>query len=276
MNDANTLFTSPSGLFLLKNTFAQESNWRMDQSYKFIYALNGRMTYQSRSKSMQLKEGQFVLLNPYDEHKQLQVDQTKFLIELDATLLNETAKAIRPLAFDVQFASTIQQHSLLSQWVRLIVGYLHLEDRSSNTSLQLFFEHSFTQLSLLLAKNAVGSQLDDLPIRQYKSLHIQLYNLLDALKQSYNKTWSLADMSEVAQMEKFQLAHSFKEHIGVAPYTWLQLYRIIRSQEQLLYTRKSILSIALDCGFSSTSVYNRLFKNQYGLTPSQFRLLAQK
>lgn len=273
MFDTNTISKSPFGLFLLKNTFEQESDWRMDQSYKFIYALNGRMSYQSKQESMLLNKGQFLLLNPNDEHKQLRVDQTKFLIELDANLLNETANAIRPLPFDVQFATTIQQQSQFSQWVRFVLEYMQLEDQPTSASLNLFFEHSFTQLALLLVKNAVGSHLNDLPIRQYKSLHEPLYQLMDALKESYNQAWSLTEMAEVAQMDKFQLAHFFKEQVGIAPYSWLQLYRIIRSQEQLLHTRKNILSIALECGFSSVTVYNRLFKKQYGITPSQFRLL---
>ncbi|GIP63123.1 hypothetical protein J32TS6_16780 [Virgibacillus pantothenticus] len=77
-------------------------------------------------------------------------------------------------------------------------------------------------------------------------------------------------------MNKYQFAHFFKDIIGISPYSWLQIYRIIRSQEMLTKTTKTILKIAMDCGFSSVTVYNQLFKRLYGITPSTFRASIRK
>ena len=68
-----------------------------------------------------------------------------------------------------------------------------------------------------------------------------------------------------------QLAHLFKEEMGLSPYSWLQMYRLFRSQYPLLYTQRPILSIALHHGFKSVASYNHLFKKVYRKTPSEFR-----
>lgn len=53
-------------------------------------------------------------------------------------------------------------------------------------------------------------------------------------------------------------------------------YRIMAAREALISPDScdyKILSIALDCGFSSIGPFNRAFKNETGLTPSEFRKL---
>ncbi|MFC4025768.1 helix-turn-helix domain-containing protein [Oceanobacillus longus] len=57
--------------------------------------------------------------------------------------------------------------------------------------------------------------------------------------------------------------------MGVSPYSWLQLYQLVSTQDLLLHNQRIITDIAISCGFSSVSVYNQLFKRLYGF-PSSF------
>ena len=41
--------------------------------------------------------------------------------------------------------------------------------------------------------------------------------------------------------------------------------------QELLYTEKNIMKIAVDCGFSNASVFSKLFKDIYNMTPSDYR-----
>nr|WP_245347912.1 helix-turn-helix transcriptional regulator [Oceanobacillus polygoni] len=83
-------------------------------------------------------------------------------------------------------------------------------------------------------------------------------------------------MAKVSRLSKFQFAHYFKDITGISPYSWLQTYRVVRSQEMLKKTNKTVLKIAMDCGFSSVTVYNQLFKRLYGITPGTFREMVNK
>lgn len=269
------LFEIDHGVFLLKNEFSQESNWRSDDCYKFIYSLNGSINYQTNRKQITLHNQQFLLFNPQDEHKQLAVEDRKFLIELNPSFLNQVSQSIYPVYNDIQFASFIQQNSQISNWVRYVLNYalLEKEDLESTT---LFLEHSFSQLAIMLLKSAVGTHTQDVNVSSYKTVSPQIYKTILALKEGYQYPWTLDEMAEISGLGKYQFAHYFKEVLGVSPYSWLQTYRIVRSQDMLRNTNSTILKIAMDCGFSSITVYNQLFKRLYGITPGAFREMVNR
>ncbi|RJG23172.1 AraC family ligand binding domain-containing protein [Paenibacillus thiaminolyticus] len=116
--------------------------------YKFIYSTNGSMTYQTNRNLISLNEQQFLLLNPHDEHKQLALENTKFLIEIEPSFLNRAARAISSLHFDVQFAFCTQSHPSLTKWVQFVLDYVQLEEDENSESMGLFLEHSFSQYTI--------------------------------------------------------------------------------------------------------------------------------
>ena len=94
---------------------------------------------------------------------------------------------------------------------------------------------------------------------------------MNTLKDDYQHAWSLDEMAAILHISKFQFAHLFKEVVGVSPYSWLQLYRIIRSQDLLLSYTSNHYRYCHLLWVSSVDVYNQLFKRLYGFPPSIFR-----
>ncbi|MFJ8459523.1 AraC family transcriptional regulator [Lysinibacillus xylanilyticus] len=275
MRSTKLLLENNNGVFLLKKDFSQESNWRSDDCYKFIYSLKGTIDYQTNRSQITLNNQQFILFNPQDEHKQLAIDDSKFLIELNPSFLSEVSQALYPVQNDIQFATSIQKNSQISNWVKFVLDFVKLE-KDDTRSMEIFLEHSFTQLALMLLKSAVGTHTQDINTNIYKTIDPQIYKTILALKEDYQQSWTLDEMAKVARLSKFQFAHHFKDILGISPYSWLQTYRVVRSQEMLKKTNKTILKIAMDCGFSSVTVYNQLFKRLYGITPGTFREMVNK
>jgi AraC-like DNA-binding protein len=273
---SNLIVNASNGLFLLKNEFEQESNWRFDNCYKFVFSMSGSMSYQTKKSQYSLAENQFILFNPHEEHQQLSVDKRKFLIEIDSSFLKQAVQSLSLTNYDIQFASLTQQHPQLTKWAQFVTEYVLLEQESINGSTDFFLDHSFNQLALLLVKNAIGTQTADINLANYKTINPQLHKTIQAMKENYQHPWTLEEMAVISSLSKFQFAHFFKDIVGVSPYSWLQVYRIIRSQELLLTSDKTVLTIAMECGFSSIAVYNQLFKRLYGLTPGAFRNKIKK
>ena len=211
-----------------------------------------------------------MIFNPYDEHKQLTVEDQKFLIELDPLFLNEIANSINSNNYDIQFANSIQKNPQITQWALFVSEYVSMYNENIDNSVALFLDHSLAQLAILLIKNTVGNHVQTWNVNSYKTVSPLIYKSMEAMMEDYQRQWTLDEMALISNLSKYQFAHLFKEITGLSPYSWLQVYRIIRSQEDLKKTNKSILDIALDCGFSSVSVYNQLFKRLYGDTPGTF------
>lgn len=265
------LLEASNCLLLSTDQKKSESHWRNDPCYKFLFSLKGSMNYQTRRNDFSLTENEFMVFNPNDEHRQLDVDDHKFLIELDPALLNEATAAISVIREELLFAKTIQKSPLVAQWVQFVQQYMLLEGQERNRSSEVFLEHSFAQLSLLLVKTIIGNHSSDLITEPFRSTQPALFHVMEALKNDYQHAWSLEEMAALLDISKFQFAHVFKEKIGVSPYSWLQLYRLVRSQDLLSHTGRTITDIAISCGFSSIGVYNQLFKRLYGFPPSFFR-----
>ena len=212
-----------------------------------------------------------MVFNPHDEHRQIAVDDHKFLVELDSAFLNEATVAISVIREDLFFAQTIQKNPLVEQWVHFVQQYMMLEGQDGSRSSEVFLEHSFAQLSLLLVKTTIGTHSSDLITEPFRSIQPAFFQVMEALKDDYQHAWSLDEMAKLLDISKFQFAHLFKERIGVSPYSWLQIYRLVRSQELLLHTERTITDIAISCGFSSVAIFNQLFKRLYGFPPSFFR-----
>ena len=271
MTNKKILIERSTGALLSTNDKKKESIWRYDNCYKMIFSINGTMNYQMKRNDFSLSKEQFMIFNPYDEHKQLTVEDQKFLIELNPMFLNEIANSINSNNYDIQFANSIQKNPQITQWTLFVSEYVSMYNENTDNSVALFLDHSLAQLAILLIKNTVGNHAQTWNVNSYKTASPLIYKSMEAMMEDYQHQWTLDEMALISNLSKYQFAHLFKEITGLSPYSWLQVYRIIRSQEDLKKTNKSILDIALDCGFSSVSVYNQLFKRLYGATPGTFR-----
>lgn len=263
------IIQQPNGLILNRHDKLQERHWRADETYKFIFSLIGKSFYKTKGKDLTLRQNHFVIMNPLHEHKQFHVDKEKFLVELSADLMKSTLDELGfHLSFDVAFALLPSRHPQLSRWVQLTREYLsNAESEEAN----LFVDHALAQLSLLMIKYGNGSHTRNWPDNPLERKTEPIHKVIDALKEDFCHPWTLDEMAQIAGLSKYQLSHQFTETLGISPYGWLQTYRLFRSQSLLQTSGKSILNIAMDCGFSSVGIYHHLFKRLYGKTPAAFR-----
>ncbi|MFK3960220.1 helix-turn-helix domain-containing protein [Guptibacillus hwajinpoensis] len=255
-----------NGLLLMRKDKLQERSWRSDNCYKFIFSHQGSGLYETPRGDISIDKGQFYILNPGDTHRQLNVTDEKFLIELDETIFQEVAKDLNLSVRFPEFASIPYHHPQLQQWASFVRDCMGNGLQSEEST--YFLEHSAVQLVILMLKHAPGLHQQELPIPSAK---FPLTTAITAMKEGFQEDWSLEQLANLTGLSKYQFAHSFKEALGISPYSFLQLYRIMKSQDKLLHSSESILSIAFSSGFKNLSSYNHLFKKLYGKSPSQFR-----
>lgn len=95
--------------------------------------------------------------------------------------------------------------------------------------------------------------------------------ITDYIHENYSQKLSLNDLCALSHFSRSFLIKIFKENTGKTPTEYINRYRLQISCEMLSETEKSILDIALDCGFPSVGYFIRCFKLQFGITPGQYR-----
>ena len=67
------------------------------------------------------------------------------------------------------------------------------------------------------------------------------------------------------------LSKYFKQYTGIRFIEYVNHYRVNEARFLLRYSNKTILSVALECGFDSLRSFNRVFKKIAEQTPSEYR-----
>jgi AraC family transcriptional regulator len=99
----------------------------------------------------------------------------------------------------------------------------------------------------------------------------QLSQVLDYIDAHLEQDIKLADLATLLNMSQFHFSHLFKRAIGTSPYQYLLQQRIERAKKLLKDRDRSIMEIALMCGFNSHSHLSKQFRQATGMTPKAYR-----
>ncbi len=100
----------------------------------------------------------------------------------------------------------------------------------------------------------------------------RLQPALDFMQRSFHEDIKLCDVASAAHVSISRLSHLFREHLGATVIGHLNSLRINRAKYLLLATDQTCTQICYSVGFRNLSYFNRVFKQQVAMTPSQFRL----
>ena len=99
-------------------------------------------------------------------------------------------------------------------------------------------------------------------------------NLMDYIDEHYAEEISLDSAAAYVGFSKFHFSRLFKEYSGTTFYNVLRRRRI-RAAQALLTTGLSVSDIAYQTGFSSLASFGRSFKEQTGMTPTDYRTMQE-
>jgi AraC family transcriptional regulator len=83
--------------------------------------------------------------------------------------------------------------------------------------------------------------------------------------------FDLARLAALVGVSKYHFHRLFKSGIGVPPSGYHTKLRMELARRLLRETKKSVVGVALEVGYSNPSHFARLFRRQTGLSPSDYR-----
>lgn len=103
--------------------------------------------------------------------------------------------------------------------------------------------------------------------------HIAVINkLIDYIDEHTEKSLELIDLSEIALVSPYHLHRVFKAVMGETIHAYVTRIRLEKAASKLKYSESmDIGEIARHCGFSSTPIFSRSFRNHFDVTATDYR-----
>lgn len=99
----------------------------------------------------------------------------------------------------------------------------------------------------------------------------RLKRVLEKIEAEYHRDLRLAELAHESGYSRAHFLRMFASAMGVTPHAYVREFRLSKACEKLQSVTASITDIALACGFSSHSHLTHLFRERYGITPSDYR-----
>jgi AraC-like DNA-binding protein len=98
----------------------------------------------------------------------------------------------------------------------------------------------------------------------------------DLMDRDWSRPLDLDAVATRAGYSRYHFVRRFRDVYGETPGSYLSRRRIERAQELLRSANLTVTEICLLVGFTSLGTFSTRFKQQVGMTPSQFRVRAHR
>lgn len=99
----------------------------------------------------------------------------------------------------------------------------------------------------------------------------RIKKMLAFIHSNYHREIDIQSVADSAQLSKSECLRCFKTTVGITPAVYIRDYRIRCAAIMLENTAEKVAEIGEKCGFGESSYFIKVFKEQKGVTPVEYR-----
>ena len=90
------------------------------------------------------------------------------------------------------------------------------------------------------------------------------------VEENYTSPISIKELAYLSGRSLSSFKRDFQSIYGVSPAKWIREKRLSKARQMLLSSQMSVADVAYSLGFENPTHFSRIFKQQYGASPSTF------
>ncbi|WP_448144839.1 helix-turn-helix domain-containing protein [Pseudomonas silesiensis] len=99
----------------------------------------------------------------------------------------------------------------------------------------------------------------------------KLKRVVNSMEKKLGEDFCLANLAHEIGMSEYHFSRLFKRATGHSPSQYFIKLRMSKARRLLIETKRRIIDIGMDVGYSSASHFSQLFKRETGVSPSHYR-----
>lgn len=238
---------------------------------KIIYLLKGNVSIAINEKEYRLISNDFILVNSCDFiNLYNEYDENSVFLELsfDVDMIDGYYKNFSTSIFKCYSRDDSLNNDKYNEIRHYIAKILNISKEKEEKKNLLLLNFSI-EFCLYIINNFKLEMTDSKRMIQTRGYLMKIMNFI---QENYDDdTLNTEDISSYVNLSKRYTLKFFRENMRIGLIDYLNSLRLKKSLNELLYTKKSIIEIAINNGFKDGKSYNRLFKKEFNLTPGVYR-----
>lgn len=241
-------------------------------SMEILFCLNGEVTVHTEKENYSLSKNQLIVFDSREVHS---IDSASSLymflcMHVDKKQLSVYCPELElynischPLPLDDPKAS---KYIRLCQLARELTR-TNIRDKSTRTM-------QSDGISLLMLADLVEYFSEYVPpkaISDKAKPNDTIRDIISYVNDHYKEKISLDDIAAQTGFSREYFCRFFKQHMGVTFLQYLNEVRISHAGRLLMSTDISVAEVMRESGFTNQTIFNRTFKELYGMTPRHAR-----
>ncbi len=241
--------------------------------YELEVTLTGTGTEIINSSMYPMRRGEAHIIYPADIHtfqydknlKFCYIQFEKMHISNEMYLMLEGIKLDPVVYFPPEVCTVIEQ---IYNSIETINNNLEVYDPTLIKIKERFLEAALTLFLEYKAKNKDSNQVSYISMPIQKVIHYIMNN--------YQSDISTESVAKHFNYNTAYFRRYFKKHFNMSPKDYINLLRLRHAANILITTDLRVTDVCYNCGYTSMASFQRNFKEQYDMTPLEFRTKYSK
>lgn len=237
------------------------------------FCLGGCGRYVIGEKEYPIEAGDLFIINDLEYHQAINLSG-----ELELLVIVFTPDMILKESEDYDLIRTFYewkrdfQHRLpkMTQ-AGALMQEMEREFADCEAGYRLILKASLLKLLGLLYRRFAQTESSAEQMRAFQSAYKDLAPALFYIDTHLTEPIRLAQLASEVSLNPNYFSSQFSSLMGLTVSEYILRHRLRRAAGLLACTERSVLSVAMECGFSNISYFNRVFRKQFALTPTEYR-----
>ena len=255
----------PFKLFLFEGKdghYVREKHWH--RSVEIFALFEGEIDFFINDSGYRLEPGECMLVNSNEIHS-LHAPKENLTVVLQIPLSNFEKYYSDERFIYFSNSSLIQDREAMALIRKIYEVYTGKE-----YGYELKVMGEFYLLLYLLVTKYRLKKVDTKLVRQHKKLD-KLSAITAYMKENYATELSLESVSAAFGYSTTYFSRMFYKYTGINYKNYLDSIRLVHAYKDLANSDMTIGDIAVNNGFANSRSFSKLFKEKYGILPSEFR-----
>jgi AraC-like DNA-binding protein len=239
-------------------------------AFEIFYIINGEREYFIEDEFFKLAEGDIAIVPSNLLHRTDGKSAARYLIYFTFDYLNKYMTTDMIDALSIHRPCVFRPDDVSREHMAFLFGALYNAYMKAEKEGSV---ESSPTLAIYLSQILMLLSTGDNRYTPQKYSDCRVEEIVKYINENYGGISSIDEIAERFYLSKYYLCHLFNKNLGVGLVSYLNTIKIRRACELLDvgHAKMSITEIATKCGFNSSSYFCKVFKEEKGMSPSEYR-----